>query len=77
MYNVHLPVYRPYGETLRADPRLGHSCSHKSAPCSLVVHLMPDRVKANVPWFQVSLNSSGLAGHPLCLFQFRGVLKST
>jgi len=42
----------------RPDPRLGHSCLHKSAACITVLRSMPGRVEANVTWLQVGLQSA-------------------
>jgi len=45
---------------IKSGPRrLGHSCLHKSVPRISVLRSMPGRVKVNVPWLQVGLNSSG------------------
>src|SRR6218665_2455616 len=42
-----------------ANPSLGHGCPNESAPSSSILRSVPGGEKANVGWFQVSLNSAG------------------
>src|SRR6218665_1283024 len=42
-----------------ANPTLGHGCPNESSPDSPILRSVPGGEKANVGWFQVSLNSAG------------------
>jgi len=42
-----------------ANPTLGHGCLNETTPDSPILHSVPGGEKADVGWYQVSLNSAG------------------